>query len=239
MPLFTRRGATRRPPATIIQIVSHRPSFAAYLFDLDGTLIDSIALITSSFEHTLRTHQTTMPANETLRSGFGTPLRTQLAKLACDPADVEAMTATYREYHTTHHDRLVRPYPGIREAVTTLRGLPVKLAIVTSKGRNATERGLRRCALDGLFDVLVTVDDVADHKPHPAPVVEALSRLSAKADDAVFIGDSPHDVEAGRGAGVRTAAALWGPFPRESLTIHRPDYWLAHPGEIMTALGRL
>ena len=73
-----RRTGDRRP--LLIQIVSHRAPFAAYLFDLDGTLIDSIALITSSFEHTLRTHQTTMPANETLRPGFGTPLRTQLPK---------------------------------------------------------------------------------------------------------------------------------------------------------------
>ena len=137
------------------------------------------------------------------------------------------------------NDRLVQPYPGIREVVTTLRGLPVKLAIVTSKGRNATERGLRRCALDGLFDVVVTVDDVTEHKPHPAPVVEALRRLVAEADDAVFIGDSPHDVESGRGAGVRTAAALWGPFSREILGVHRPDYWLSHPEEIMTAFGHV
>ena len=133
----SRCGAAERPSATIIQTVSHRPPFAAYLFDLDGTLIDSIALITSSFEHTLRTHHTAMPTNATLQSGFGTPLRTQLAKVAHNPAEVEAMTATYREYHATHHDRLVQPYPGIREVVTILRGLPVKLAIVTSKGRNA------------------------------------------------------------------------------------------------------
>ena len=178
-----------------------------------------------------------MPTNETLQSGFGTPLRTQLARVARDPAEVDAMTETYREYHATHHDRLVRPYPGILEAVTMLRALPVKLAIVTSKGRNATERGLKRCSLDGLFDVLVTVDDVTQYKPHPAPVVEALGRLSAPADDAVFIGDSPHDVESGRGAGVRTAAALWGPFPRGSLALHRPDHWLAHPSEI-TTFGR-
>ena len=239
MPPSTRCGAGGRPAGTIIHTVSHRPPFAAYLFDLDGTLIDSIALITSSFEHTLRTHHTALPTNATLQSGFGTPLRTQLAKVARNPAEVEAMTATYREYHATHHDRLVQPYPGIREVVTILRGLPVKLAIVTSKGRNATERGLRRCALDGLFDVIVTVDDVTEHKPHPAPVVEALRRLSAEADDAVFIGDSPHDVESGRGAGVRTAAALWGPFSRESLAVHRPDYWLSHPEEVMTALGHV
>ena len=216
--------------------MSRRTPFAAYLFDLDGTLIDSIELIRSSFLHTFRAHRRQIPDEDAWRAGFGTPLRTQLAHLARDPAEIEAMTSTYREYHAAHHDRLVRPYPGVHEAIASLYHMPVKLAIVTSKGRRSTERGLRRCGLDAYFDILVTVDDVTEHKPHPAPVIEALDRLSATPDEAVFVGDSPHDVRAGRGAGVQTAAALWGGFARESLAPHQPDYWLDHPGEITTAL---
>ena len=74
------------------------------------------------------------------------------------------------------------------------------------------------------------------YKPHPAPVVEALDQLSADAGDTVFIGDSPHDVAAGRAAGVRTAAVLWGPFPREELARQVPDYWLMDPTEIGSLL---
>ena len=178
-----------------------------------------------------------MPTYEILRSGFGTPLRTQLARFAGDSADIENITATYRNYHSAHHDDLVQPYPDIQETITTLRKKPVKLAIVTSKGRQATRRGLRHCGLDGLFDALVTADDVDEFKPHPAPVIEALHRLSVEAAEAVFIGDSPHDLESGRRAGVSTAAAIWGPFPRERLVVHKPDYLLTHPREILTALG--
>ena len=178
-----------------------------------------------------------MPTDDALRVGFGTPLRTQLATLARNPADVDSMTFTYREYHTAYHDQMVQPYPGIHEAVSQLRRLPVKLAIVTSKGRQATERGLRRCALDGYFDVVITVDDVTEYKPHPAPVIAALDRLSSPASEAVLVGDSPHDVQSGRSAGVRTAAALWGPFSRGNLEPHHPDYWLAQPREITTVLG--
>ena len=107
------------------------------------------------------------------------------------------------------------------------------MCIVTSKNRKLTKRGLRHCALERFFDVLVTADDVTEHKPRPAPVLEALSRLDADADQAVLIGDSPHDCMAGQAAGVLTAVALWGPFTRESLEPHRPDHWLEQPREIL------
>ncbi len=91
--------------------------------------------------------------------------------------------------------------------------------------------------LEEYFEVIVRADDTAEHKPHPAPVAEALNRLSANAHETVLVGDSPYDVQSGRAAGVRTAAALWGPFTRERLAPHQLDYWLVHPREIITALA--
>ncbi len=109
-----------------------------------------------------------------------------------------------------------------------------KFAVVTSKNRRAMERGLRTCGLVEFFDVCVTTDDVDRYKPHPAPVVEALDRLSADASDAVFIGDSPHDVASGRAAGVATAAVLWGPFSAEELSLSSPTFLLDKPAEILS-----
>ena len=209
-----------------------RTGFSAYLFDLDGTLINSIDLIMASFRHTMRTHLDEMPADDAWRAGLGTPLRTQLATYARSDDHADVMTDTYRAYNRAFHDRLVRPYPGVKEALAALRDRGVKLAIVTSKTGPLARRGLRRCELDEYFDVLVGVDDVTEHKPHPAPVFEALDRLSAEPGDTVFVGDSPHDVRSGRAAGVLTAAALWGAFGRAALAAHAPDYWLADPGEI-------
>jgi pyrophosphatase PpaX len=80
--------------------------------------------------------------------------------------------------------------------------------------------------------VIVGADDVTHPKPHPEPVRTALERLGARAADAVFIGDSRHDIECGRAAGVRTAAALWGPFDRSHLEDLRPDYWLERPADL-------
>ena len=186
----------------------------------------------SSFRHTMRTHLGDVPEDDDWRSGFGTPLRTQLAKFARDPDEVNAMTSTYVAYNDAHHDRMVAVYPGVHEMLAALQAPGRKFAVVTSKNRRAMERGLRTCGLVEFFDVCVTTDDVDRYKPHPAPVVEALDRLSADASDAVFIGDSPHDVAAGNAAGVQTAAALWGPFQRRILAEQRPDFWLEHPRDI-------
>ena len=68
--------------------------------------------------------------------------------------------------------------------------------------------------------------------PDPTPVLVAMERLGARPETTVFVGDSPHDMASGRAAGVRTAAALWGPFPRETLEPHQPDFWLGAPTEL-------
>lgn len=203
--------------------------FRTFLFDLDGTLIDSIPLIMASFRHTMRTHLGNVPDDAAWRAGFGTPLRPQLRKFARDDEHAARMVETYRAYTDTHHDRLLKSYGGIDGALGTLRGAGAQLAVVTSKTRALAWRGLRGCGLDEYFGVLIGADDVSQHKPHPAPVLAALDRLSANQADTVFIGDSPHDIEAGRAAGVRTAAALWGPFPRETLAQALPHHWLAAP----------
>ena len=206
--------------------------FGTFLFDLDGTLIDSIPLIMESFRHTMRAHLGAVPDDTGWRAGFGTPLRPQLRKFARDDAHAARMVDTYRAYTDAHHDRLLRSYPGIDGALAALRAGGAGLAVVTSKTHALARRGLTRCGLDEYFGVLVGADDVRRHKPHPAPVLAALERLAADPRDTVFVGDSPHDVESGRAAGVRTAAALWGPFPRAALARASPHHWLDEPARI-------
>ncbi len=205
-----------------------------YLFDLDGTLIDSIELILASYRHTFRVHQKSAPGDEAWIKGIGTPLRTQLRAFTDDPAEIEAMLATYREHNLAHHDEMVRAYPGVRDALDRLAERGAAVAVVTSKLTAGVERGLRVAGLTRYFDVLVSADDVQYAKPHPEPVFRALELLDRSPDRAVFIGDSPHDLAAGRAAGVRTAAALWGAFTRGQLRPHQPDYWLTQPTEMAT-----
>ena len=105
--------------------------------------------------------------------------------------------------------------------------------LVTSKNRQGALRGLKLVGLEALMDVLVCADEVTNPKPHPEPVEKALVLLGANPATTVYVGDSVHDMHSGRAAGVKTAAALWGPFGRESLASASPDYWLAAPTDMV------
>jgi pyrophosphatase PpaX len=168
------------------------------------------------------------------KAGLGTPLREQLRAVSDDPALIETMVVTYREYHHLHHDQSVTLYPGVSEVLETLVERGAQLALVTSKLRSGAERGLKATGLTDFFAVLVTAEDVSRPKPHPEPVEMALERLGADKSRTVFIGDSPHDIAAGRAAGVRTAGVLWGPFDRDELSESGPDSLLESPWDILS-----
>jgi pyrophosphatase PpaX len=213
------------------------PGIRAVLYDFDGTLADSTELIMRCYRHTMTTHLGDCPPDEEWLSGFGTPLETQIARFARDSAEHDAMLATYRAHQDEHHDTLLGPFPGAVETIAELDRRGVRLAIVTSKLRRGTLRGMELCGLTDLVDVVVTPEDVANAKPHPEAVEVALARLGVAPGEALFVGDSPHDLVAGREAGVRTAAALWGPFPREALLAERPDYQLERQEDVLDLVG--
>ena len=209
----------------------------AVLYDFDGTLADSTDLIMRCYRHTMRTHLGQAPPDADWLSGFGMTLETQLRRFARDEAEAEAMLDTYRTYQNTIHDDLLRPFPGAAETVAELDRRGYRLAIVTSKHRRSAMRGMELCGIVSHFDVIVTPEDVAEPKPHPEPVLLALQKLGVAPEEALFVGDSPHDIAAGRAAGTRTAAALWGPFGREALEKAGPDAFLSAQEDVLGLLG--
>ena len=204
---------------------------AVFLFDLDGTLIDSIELIRLSYRHTLLHHGHGELAEDWLE-GLGRPLTWQFGNFSTDPQEVQRMIATYREFNLAHYDRLVCEYPGTTRALRSLVEAGGRLGIVTSKASTHARRGLACCGLESLFELVIGPEEVERPKPHPEGVLRALESMGATAGESVFVGDSPHDLRAGRDAGVRTAAALWGPFSRARLELEGPDRWLNQPREI-------
>jgi pyrophosphatase PpaX len=214
------------------------PALDTFLFDLDGTLIDSVGLILDSYHHTLATHGLPARTDDEWLKGIGTPLRVQFADWKDEPERLEALIATYREYNLANHDRMVTIYPGVLEAIREVKAAGARTGLVTSKNQQGAVRGLRLVGLDDLIDVMVCADDVENPKPHPEPVVKAVQILGADPASTVYIGDSIHDMRSGRAAGVRTAAVLWGPFSREHLEQAEPDYWLQRPPDILGLVRR-
>lgn len=207
---------------------------STFLFDLDGTLIDSIDLILRSYRHTMQLHRSNqpLPPDDLWLKGLGTPLSVQFRQMTENEAEIDAMVATYRAYNLTHHDALAKPYEGIAAEVLRLKARGKRIGLVTSKLKDGALRGIKVCGLDQAFDVVLGCDNVTNPKPHPEPVLKAIELLGAPAAETVFIGDSRHDMECGRAAGVKTAAVLWGPFDRAHLEDLDPDYWLEKPSDL-------
>src|SRR5262245_20260929 len=150
------------------------PNIRTVLFDLDGTLIDSIALILESYRHMLAAHGMPPVSDAEWLLGIGTPLTAQFARWEDGRGKVDALIATYREFNLAHHDRMVREYPGVVAAVRALRAAGRATGLVTSKHAEGALRGLRLVGLEGTMDVLVCADHVTNPKPHPEPVETAI-----------------------------------------------------------------
>jgi pyrophosphatase PpaX len=213
------------------------PFPSTVLFDLDGTLIDSIDLIVGSYQHTFRTHGLPALSREAIVEGIGTPLVAVFRQFTDDDATITSWIATYREHNLANHDAMVRAFPGTVEMVRAIATARRRLGLVTSKNNAGARRGLALVGLDATMEVIIGADDVTRHKPDPEPVHRALEALGASAADAVFIGDSHHDVAAGRAAGVRTIAVSWGPVARDRLSAAGADHVCATPAEVLAVLG--
>ena len=198
----------------------------AILFDLDGTLIDSIGLIVSAMEYAYE-GRARRPSVEEWTAAIGTPLDGMLRTWAEDEADVAALRERYREFQSAQHDAMTTAYPGVVETVRALHAGGHPLAVVTSKLEAGARRSLKYIGVEECFTAVVGIDATARHKPEPEPVWYALERLGGvPRARAMFVGDSTHDRRAGRAAGVVTVAATWGPFSREALTATQPTHWL-------------
>jgi pyrophosphatase PpaX len=207
------------------------------LFDLDGTLIDSVDLIIDSYHHTFRHHGLALTSREELIEGIGTPLVAVFGRMTENRTEIDSWIATYREFNLAHHDTRVRAFPGVVAMVERIHAAGRRIGVVTSKNNAGARRGLSLIGLDHLVSVVVGADDVTRHKPDAEPVVRALEALGALASDAVFIGDSHHDVASGKAAGVRTIAVSWGPITRDRLALSQPDYLCGTVEEVVSALG--
>jgi pyrophosphatase PpaX len=212
------------------------PDLQTALFDLDGTLIDSIRLILDSYHQTLNRHNLPARSDEEWLRGVGTPLQVQFSEWGNSQEMLEAMIATYREYNLQHHDRMVTVYPGVLDAVREIKAAGLQTGLVTSKNRQGALRGLTLVGLEALMDVMVCADEVTNPKPHPEPVQKAVALLGADPSRTVYVGDSIHDMRSGRAAGVKTAAALWGPFGRSHLKSADPDFWLETPRDLIALM---
>ena len=205
--------------------------FDPVVFDLDGTVVDTVELIVKSFRYATHTVLGTVLPDEVITAGVGQPLMTQMEGLSADHA--RELYDVYREYNHRRHDELIRGYKGVAEMLDGLRDAGRRLGIVTSKSRDTTQMAFRAVGLEDRFDVVVTASDTDEHKPSPVPLLLCLRQLRAPAAGSIYVGDSPVDIQAGAAAGMATAAVAWGVFGKEALMAVAPDFWVEAPHELL------
>lgn len=172
------------------------------------------------------------PTEAQIRATIGRPLTTTFGPWLTGDDDLPFLVAKYREYQLEHHDRLTNAYPGIMDAVQQLHAAGCPMAIVTSKVGFMAERALAHTGLASYMQVVIASDSTTRHKPDPEPVFLALEQLGCDPVDAVFIGDSPYDMQSGCAAGVHALGVAWGAFTPGELLVAGANAVLGAPAEL-------
>lgn len=188
--------------------------YSAYLFDLDGTLIDTRRMIIACFRDTFEKFGGPSGVTDDEINGLiGIPYREQINHFFGTVGD--RLYTQIRREHMKHQLSVFKTAlslcPGVRETVGALAAMGKKLGIVTSRTIESGGPFLEYFGLTPFFPVIVTPDHTEKHKPDPAPVKEALRQLKAEPRETLFVGDALFDIEAGRAAGTATCFTLWSP----------------------------
>lgn len=202
------------------------PPFDTYLFDLDGTLIDTKSLILKCFKEVLKSVPDVSIEDHQILQQIGIPLHQQFANILKNSVmfdQIEILIERYTQFQTEFWDKEIAVFEGAIATLHHLRDQNKKMAIVTSRREFTTTLYLKGLGLDRFFDAVVTPELTLHHKPHPAPVLEAIKRLGADPKTTLMIGDAPFDIESGKRAGCSTAYVLWGGADWKNFP-YQPDY---------------
>ncbi|MDN5299170.1 MAG: pyrophosphatase PpaX [Clostridiales bacterium] len=201
------------------------------IFDFDGTLMDTNSVIIDSLNAAVHASLDRYLTDEELQTILGRPLREQMGMVSETHCD--AMVAFYRQYYRAHQEGRVFPFEGVLQMLKALKAESVTCAILTNKGRNGLTKGLETHGMTDFFTYSLCADDIERTKPDPYGILKIASELSFDLKDVFMIGDSAHDIEAGKNAGVTTVLVGWSILKMEVLKALEPDYIINHPLDLL------
>lgn len=209
--------------------------YQAVLFDVDGTLVDSLEALIAGLGDTFERFTGNRPSDDDLKAIIGMPLRTQLKLFQESEPDPERMAAM-TEYTLERFEAnvyLEREFGPAIQALELCRRGGRRTALVTSKSAVELSSFMKRFRGAPSCDVTVCASDVDQPKPHPESAMLACRRLGVEPSQAVMIGDSVFDMRCGRQAGASTVAVLYGSGRREDLLAEAPDLVIETPSDLL------
>lgn len=214
-------------------------TYRAVIFDLDGTLLDTLEDLTASVNHALRRYAGTERSTEEIRSFVGNGVRMLMSRSLPGGAEspcFEEAFAAFREHYAAHCRDRTRPYPGIPELVGELRGRGLLLAVVSNKTDPEVKR-LNREYFGGIFPLAVGEREGVRRKPAPDSLFRVLEELGAGREEALYVGDTEVDVQTARNAGVDCVAVTWGFRSPEQLREAGASVLVRSPAELAELLS--
>lgn len=211
-------------------------TYKTYIFDLDGTLLDTLQDLASSVNYALRHHHMPEHSIDDIRRFVGNGVRLLMERAVPDGAanpQFESTFATFREYYMLHSLDTTCPYEGISEVIRQLKERGCRLAVVSNKMMTATQELVAHFFPE--IEVAIGEHEAEGIRKKPAPdtVFEALRRLGVAQDEAVYVGDSDVDLQTARNAGLPCISVLWGFRDRDFLLQHGATTLIEHPSELL------
>jgi HAD superfamily hydrolase (TIGR01509 family) len=205
------------------------PPFRAYLFDVDGTLVDSAADICGTIQQVLRANGRTDVSDAFLRRYIGRHLFDLFADLDFPQESMDQLLVDYRALYTGAGHPNTTVYPGVPEMLKSLGGLK---STATTKGTPTTRVILEKFSLIKYFNHVQGTDGFPA-KPEPDVILKSLEIFGIPPSECLMVGDAPSDMEAGRRAGVKTCAVRYGYGDLEAMAVFTPDFWIDHPSQLV------
>ncbi len=186
--------------------------YSSVIFDLDGTLLDTLGDLHAAVNYALREFSFTERSLDEVRRFIGNGVVKLMERSTPDGIDAETQTAcldVFRGYYLEHMRDMTAPYEGVTELMAELKGKDIKIAVVSNKLHQAVKE-LCEDYFPGLIDEAIGVSEEAERKPNPVNVIKALSHFSADSCSAVYIGDSEVDVQTAHNADLKCIGVTWG-----------------------------
>ena len=206
----------------------------AVVFDMDGTILDTLEDLRSSVNHALRKHRMPERSSAEVRAFLGNGMVYLIHRAVpegTDPETEASVLASHKAYYPLHCAEQTRPYPGIVELLQLLREAGIKTAVVSNKS-DENVQALVRDYFDGLFTVAVGARDGVPRKPSPELVEIALSELGVTKEEAIYIGDSDVDVATAKASGLSMITVLWGFRDKPELIAAGADCFAENTAEL-------
>ena len=186
--------------------------YKLYLFDFDGTLIDSDPMIEATIKDLYKKYKPEENiSHDTCLTFSGPPIKESLVKYFPE-CNQEKLFQDFLNFSKYYYDTVVKAYPGVKELLTYLKNNNIKFALITSKGKIATKYALKVTGLEDIFDVIVTSDDVKEVKPNPEGVYFAMKKLNVlNKKNVIFVGDSNYDYQTSVNANISFAYVSFSP----------------------------